>query len=296
MRLHAPTSVRPLVSARARRTTRSRLATASLVLLAAAAMAADVTPSEARSLSDTLPGAPNWYEVLRSAASRERRGVMMTIHGGGWTASGSATAMGMRPTAARWQARGWNVVNITHRPGAGSIDDVVAFYDAIRRRVGKGTPICALGGSSGGNLALVLATRRPLACVISDGGPSDLVRLGSQAASDGAGGSQLRGPAVVKQIALRVFGTGAGLVAASPRRVTRRITARVLLATSGGDPLISCGQDRDMATALRYRRRFVLRVCLPPGPVPFVHAGVSDAGWRDYLRYERLVARIPRRG
>ena len=49
-------------------------------------------------------------------------------------------------------------------------------YDAARARF-PGLPICAYGESAGGQLALMLAVRRPLACVIDAAGPVDLPRL-----------------------------------------------------------------------------------------------------------------------
>ena len=270
-----------------------RVTTVLVVLLFLAGMAAPVDESAARSprLGRVLRDAPAWYEVLPSPEPSPR-GVLMTMPGGGWAAVGPEVAMGMRPTARRWQARGWDVVNITFRAGAASIDDVVQFYDAIRRQVSRTTPICALGGSSGGHLALLLATRRRLACAISLGGPSDLVRLGTQPASDGTGGSQIGGPRKVKELAVVAFGRDRRLARFSPRRLTGRISASVLLATSAYDPLVPCLQDREMAQALRSHGRWVRSLCLAPGSEPFVHAEVSEAAWGRYLNYERLVARI----
>jgi dienelactone hydrolase len=48
---------------------------------------------------------------------------------------------------------------------------VTGFYDRLRAQVGPRTPICAVGTSAGGQLALMLATRRDLACMISEDGP-----------------------------------------------------------------------------------------------------------------------------
>ena len=44
-------------------------------------------------------------------------------------------------------------------------------------RAFRGLPICAYGESAGGQPALMLAVRRPLACVIDAAGPVDLPRL-----------------------------------------------------------------------------------------------------------------------
>src|SRR5205807_888698 len=110
-------------------------------------------------------------------------------------------------------------------PEAASLPDVVATYDLVRSKLGARKPICALGSSAGGNLALLLAAARPrLACVMSYAGPTDLT--------------------VLKKPNLQIFpfiqalskAVDGNLAAWSPLKQVNRIHARALLAYATSDP------------------------------------------------------------
>jgi hypothetical protein len=79
-------------------------------------------------------------------------GAMLVIHGGGWQLTGVRVVQGMRLWAQRFDDR-YRTWNVDDRPGGeNALDDVTGFYDGLR----------------------ALATRRDLACVISEDGPTDL--------------------------------------------------------------------------------------------------------------------------
>ncbi len=86
-------------------------------------------PFEASPAGSSEPGdAPASYEVglpTDPYAGHAPLGVMLVIHGGGWTASGVGGVQAMRPDADRWRARGWETVNLTYRPCAQSTTDVL---------------------------------------------------------------------------------------------------------------------------------------------------------------------------
>jgi acetyl esterase/lipase len=82
----------------------------------------------------------------------------------------------MRSRARTFAGWGWVAAVVDYRAFADAPGDVVRAYDAARARF-PGLPICAYGESAGGQLALMLAVRRPLACVIDAAGPVDLPRL-----------------------------------------------------------------------------------------------------------------------
>lgn len=113
-----------------------------------------------------------------TAPSGHVRGVVLTIHGGGWTSSGAEYLATEDADAARYRALGWATLNVDYRPGVKSVVDVARMYDVARRRVGAHVPICSSGESAGGHLAMYLATMRPaLACAISQQGPAALMPL-----------------------------------------------------------------------------------------------------------------------
>lgn len=226
---------------------------------------------------------------------RRVRGVMLTIHGGGWYVIGTGAMTAERAVANRWRLRGWTTLNVSYRRCALSTRDVVRFYDILRRRYGPRMPICATGASAGGHLAQYLAARRRVACVISEAGPSDLQAWRYQRTYNYRTRQlDLSSAESVYQLGATVFGA-VNLRYYSP---IHRIppTARYLLATAWNDGLVSLSQDRNMARALRRRGRHVQRLVLSPGPVLWVHASVSQASLDRLYQAERaLVAPLERR-
>lgn len=103
------------------------------------------------------------------------RGIMLTVHGGGWLDVGEHALAMTRPEAAGFAAQGWIVYNIDYRQGGTSLSDVVAATRWAKARYTQ-LPLCLYGASAGGQLALVAATIvSGVACVITQGAPTDLV-------------------------------------------------------------------------------------------------------------------------
>jgi len=138
-------------------------------------------------------GAPAYYEVglpTGTYAGQAPRGVMLVIHGGGWTASSIGGVQAMRADAERWRSRGWETVNVSYRPCGQSASDALWFYDKARARFGAGAKICTLGTSAGGHLALNVGAYSPdVYCAVSQAGPTDLRTIRNEAAYDAASGA-----------------------------------------------------------------------------------------------------------
>jgi acetyl esterase/lipase len=206
------------------------------------------------------------------------RGTVLVIHGGGWLNVGPSTLAFVQPDAARLASYGWRTISVDYRPGLRSLDDALAWYDAARRRF-RG-PVCLYGQSAGGHLALWVAAHRRVGCVIADGAPTDLRMIGGTPQAD-----ELRDDYVIP-----VF--GARLWRYSITRVASHIHARVLLAASAGDAYVGCPQVRALVRVLPSARGH----CLAAGPVPFTHAGVTEAAARhEYARERALLNQARRR-
>ena len=121
-------------------------------------------------------GAPAYYEIGEPTgdfAGQPPKGVMMVIHGGGWSLHGPGAVASMRSRADRWRAEGWRTLNVGYRPCADSVQDVRWFYDRARELWNTAGPFCVMGSSAGGHLALMLAASRPgVACAIAHAGPT----------------------------------------------------------------------------------------------------------------------------
>jgi len=112
-------------------------------------------------LDDSALGTlPFYYEVGEPSgahADRPPRGVLILFHGGGWSSNGSGAAASVRGEADRWRARGWRTVNSSYRPCGSSLIDALSLYDRVRETYGSASPVCTLGQSAGGHLALMVA-------------------------------------------------------------------------------------------------------------------------------------------
>jgi dipeptidyl aminopeptidase/acylaminoacyl peptidase len=186
----------------------------------------------------------------------------MLIHGGGWTGVNPAAFKSELATAPIFQRLGYLTVTVDYRAGGAGLADLEHYYDVIRRRYGTELPVCAIGVSAGGNLALLLAAHRPrMACVISLAGPTDLVALRIEPGGERA-----------YQLALHAFGEN-NLPRYSPVRYAQSIRARVMLLYASNDPIVPVRQGMLMARADRHSSLIVL----PPGGTPFVHSRVNTA-------------------
>lgn len=201
--------------------------------------------AEAAASIDDVGGASNAPAVLM-------------IHGGGWAVDGGAYERATRPEAQRIAAQGFHTFNAGYWGGASSISDALSDYDMLRAQVGAGTPICVVGQSAGGHLALMVAEQRDVACVISEAGATDL------AATTGA----------LKGLALGAFGYQPGaLAAASPLTHAADLHAPALIAHSLNDPLVPVDQAQRMAAAVPGARL----VLLDDGAANWVHRQVDPA-------------------
>jgi acetyl esterase/lipase len=219
-----------------------------------------------------------WGKPSGKYQGRKPKGVVMVIHGGGWVNTGPALVAQQRPTADWYQRHGWKTMNVDYRPGVDSIKDVVRFYDRARHLSGKNTPIVAQGQSAGGNLAMLLATRRPrVAGVISEGGPAAVGPLL-------AGGTDAPNLAAVRQVfnpaTAREF---------SPAEHLGAYHGRILAAYSPQDQVIPMGpQLRALNRARRTTRANIQTVQVPGtvGAVPpagashWVHLNVRNEDLR----------------
>ncbi|WP_205697458.1 S9 family peptidase [Conexibacter sp. SYSU D00693] len=137
------------------------------------------------------PDASPTFEVglpCGAAAGTAPKGVVLLLHGGGWYSSeefceaiglrNDCLMAGMRPTAARWQSRGYATLNLDVRTGPEGLTDLVARFTEARQladAVSPDFPVCAEGESAGGHLVLLLALVAPgLTCAISNSGPTNL--------------------------------------------------------------------------------------------------------------------------
>lgn len=232
------------------------------------------------------------YEL--QAPAHRPRGVVLLVHGGAWRAVGAREVAQMRPEADRWIRRGWATANVDYRPCRHSLDDVLAAYDAIRRRVGRRTPVVALGDSAGGHLVLLVAARRrSVAAVIARAAPTDPQHIAAERTWDPRLG---RPSDAFPRLLARLWRTALGprwTTAWAPVRQARLIRAPVLLAGAIRDPLVPPAQGRAMAAALRaaHPGRVTPLLRLGPGPVHFPHARISvPDDHRLQVAVDRLIA------
>ena len=247
-------------------------------------------------------GAPAYYEVglpTGAYAGTAPLGVMLVIHGGGWTITSTGAVQSMRSRADRWRARGWETVNLSYRGCGSSVADVLWFYDRARAWYGAGARICSLGLSAGGHLALLVAAQRPdLYCAVSEAGPTDLRRIRDEVAYNPATGiaDQTIGGRWVHNLGAAAFGAE-NLDAFSPAaQVSPTLTrTRVLQGFPADDATVPYGQAIDLADAMRAAdpAAYVDSVQLAGGSIPFGHGHVSQAALDDFhAREAQLVAPV----
>jgi acetyl esterase/lipase len=248
----------------------------------------------------TLGVMPFYYEVGAPSgayAGQSPTGVLVLFHGGGWATNGAGAAQDMRGDADRWRARGWLTVNSTYRACGRSIADATSMYDRVRATYGPTLPVCTLGQSAGGHLALMVTIHRPggVNCVINQAGPTDAATLPTQGAYDAtSGGTQTNLPKWVYNLMVAAFGQE-NLSAISPAQLVAPglTAARVLAVSSAHDSFVSYQQmtllrDKIKAAA---PTAYVETMQLEGGSQPFVHAPVSQTALDAYYQAERdLIA------
>lgn len=269
-----------------------------------APMAPDGSPLPAGVSTSHLAfaGAPAYYEVglpTASFAGQAPRGVMLVVHGGGWSINGVGAVQASRGEADRWRARGFETVTLTYRGCAQAFNDTAWFYDHARTWFGATAKICATGASAGGHLALMLAARRPdVYCVVSEAGPTDLQTIQTQQAYDTTTGTlaQTNGGRWVHNLGAAAFGAE-NLQAFSPATAATLSlkSTRVLQGISATDAIIPWAQATELRDAMLTAdlTAYVDSDQLATGTLAFVHGYASQAALDDfYAREVLLVAPI----
>lgn len=104
-------------------------------------------------------------------------GVLLVIHGGGWYSLADLNLENKIEGGLydRLLARRIAVASVDYRTGAASIGDTLRAVKELRKRFGERTPLCAIGGSAGGHLALITeAEGADYDCIAADAAPFDL--------------------------------------------------------------------------------------------------------------------------
>ena len=239
-------------------------------------------------------GMPAYYEVGEPTGAFEGRspvGVMLVIHGGGWSQNGAAMVAVMRGDADRWRARGWRTLNLTYRPCNASLADVQRFYDEARTRWGTTVPYCATGASAGGNLALLLAaSRSTLACAIDEAGPTNGQSIKDQRTTNQDPDGASNGPRWVHNLLTASVGEE-NVFWWSPALFP--IKARVLFAVAANDPYIPWAQGTELRDRMRANdaAAYTDLLQLEAGTTPWVHGKVASSSLAELrTREEALVA------
>jgi acetyl esterase/lipase len=234
------------------------------------------------------PNAPAYYEVGEPTGAylgQAPKGIMLIINGGGWFMNGAGMVSGDRADADYWRGLGWRTVNVTYRPCNQSLADVEWFYDQARALWGSSLPYGALGGSAGGNLALLLAAARStVSYVISEAGPTDGLTIKNETTP--VGGSN--GPGWVYNLLT---------AAVSPEMVVWwspalfPIHARVLWAISAGDPYVPWAQGTELQSKMLASNpsAYVNLLDLPSGTTPWVHANITAAALTTFQAAEQAL-------
>jgi hypothetical protein len=204
--------------------------------------------------------------------------LVLNNHGAAWYGAPQAPATPtLVPENQSLLSWGYRTDVVNYRTGY-SLSDTIHAYDRSRRSW-KG-PICALGLSAGGNIAMVLAMHRHLQCVVSEQGPTDLT-------------------ANIQPLAESVdvfFPTPAEKVADSP--ALHPLTSPTLVTEVPDDPIVPPSQGEELSGAAHFAFGPSLgsnpEVCTS-NEVFFVHSCVATSQYRRYLRVlHRFVSRAGR--
>jgi acetyl esterase/lipase len=196
------------------------------------------------------------------------RGVMLIFSGGAWLAPPPTEIETTRHYEERYVKLGWVAVNVGYRPGGEqSFADVTRAYDRAKREH-PDVPICAVGESAGGHLALMLAIERELDCIEPVGAPVDLT-----------GGL----PRILEKTAESVFGKDE-LERWSPLLRSDELRGRVMIVHAQNDKAVPVSQAR----ALKRKLPEAELVVLPPGELAWMHdSRIDREAYARYLKRER---------
>src|SRR3954451_20281452 len=213
-----------------------------------------------------VPHSSQSVKAVKKPASKPK-GVMLIFSGGAWLASPPDQVAQTSHYRERYAKLGWLAVDVGYRPGGQQgFVDVTRAYDKAKRDH-AGLPICAVGESSGGHLALMLAIARPLDCVEPVDAPTDLTK--------GL-------PHMLQITARSVFGKDLAKWSTALRAY--EIHGRVLIVQAAGDQIVPAAQAKRLKAGLRDADI----VLFPNGALPFIHATKIDKrAYGAYLLRER---------
>lgn len=199
------------------------------------------------------------------------RGAVLLVHGGAWVFTGPNTLL--TSDAAWWQAHGFSTYDVDYRGGSDALADVVAAYDHLRSAVH--VPICVMGDSAGGTMALLLAVERPsVACVITEGAVSDIATMPAN---------------FVASMDEVIPGH---IESFSPVHYAARIHCPVLMAGSSVDPTVPEVPQLGEMKAARPRTQTLLLAGAPSNDwdTNFTHASVTDSALASFRSASLMLA------
>jgi acetyl esterase/lipase len=258
------------------------LALALVVVLAAPA------PAGARRLVTELPSVVPWPKPVPVGTFTLRpqgrpRGVILVYHGGGWGRLDPLVAEDqMRP----WVAAGFVAVAPDFRSFLSSLVGAIRAAQDARRDYGRAMPICAVGSSTGANLALLVTEQLPdIACVTGQAAITNLRTIAPVPSHSGAGNVLRVARFNLSPVHLDDF---------SPAQHTKLLgDRRVLLIAARSDRTAPLAQSLEMR---RRARANVRVVALPAGPdsVAWEHSAVSAKALASAHALERrwVIARM----
>ena len=220
---------------------RSRLTLALLVLGLVLAIAGVAAAGPPYHLSNNPP------------TGAAKRGVVITVHGGGWKNYGAEADELMELYIDNFTSWGYRVMNLGHRAGRRSLVDTIDAIERVSRKY-PDAPVCLFGGSSGGDLVLIAAAERPklVDCVIAQGPIPDLVKPDPEREAW----------EIVHRLAVRVWGRMIHDV--NPMERAREIRDPVLLIAPECDVVVSVGRQQKFVAKLR-RGKIIVQQAAPAG-------------------------------
>ena len=187
-----------------------------------------------------------YYLSNNAPVEPAHKGVVITVHGGGWKNYGAEADQVMSLYIDDYTSWGFRVDNLGHRAGRKSLTDTI---DAVKRvsRKNPDVPLCLFGGSSGANLVLMADAAEPklIDCVIAQAPIADLVRPDSVPAWS-----------IVHDLAVSIWGKK-HLTDISPMQHAKEIRDPVLLIQPDCDPVTTVARQQKFASKLKRAKLLV---------------------------------------
>lgn len=273
---------------------------AAALTLFALAGTASASTGDASSV-EILKKAPYYLSLHRPDA--RPRGTILAIPGGGWSDNSQPGLVEKK--MADWIPRlvelGYQVATVGPRGGTFSIDDSLSAFDLIRKLYPR-QPVCALGGSSGAHVALMVAVDRgdEVSCVVDHAGPPDLEQEPAPSRFWPFNFIVQKVREVTK-LATAAFGA-AQLAILSPINRIAEIESPVFIAAASCDPYIPIGDQQKFEGLLQAAGKSAQLFQFQPGKEAFAsHCGVTLSSYQAYEHAEdaflqhHLAAFAPKR-